>query len=193
VPPEHRRRSPELRKRRGPRSCSWAWAIWSYVRLPIVSRVGACRRASRARRAVGAPREQRRPWVEAAALDIPSGDRAVPRPGKDREARSDLQEPQNPELPLRVAHDGVGTRPRMSLRIPARRLPLQHLDQHGMLPYIGEIPEMRVSHARTLPECLCGSSACWTAGSSIMRGHRPCRHAPEIRSYRRIRACWGID
>lgn len=34
-----------------------AWAIWSYVRRPIVSRVGACRRASRARRAVGAPRE----------------------------------------------------------------------------------------------------------------------------------------
>jgi hypothetical protein len=40
-----------------------------------------------------------------------------------------------------------------------------------MLPYIGEIPEMRISHARTLTEFQHGSSDRWTAGSPIMRGH----------------------
>jgi hypothetical protein len=42
---------------------------------------------------------------------------------------------------LPIAHDRVPARPRVSLRIPVRRLALQHLHQHGMFPNVGDIPE----------------------------------------------------
>jgi len=69
------------------------------------------------------------------------------------------------ELSLPVVHDCVRARARVSLRVPARRLSLQHLDQHGMLPDIGEIPEMPVSHDP-------GSS--WLSNSTAVAKEHPC-------------------
>src|SRR5215470_16538721 len=82
----------------------------------------------------------------------PAETRPGPGAGEHLEARRHVQEPQDPELALPVAHERVGARIRVGLRIPGWRLALQDLGQRGVLTDVGKLAEMPVGHdLHTLP------------------------------------------
>lgn len=51
-----------------------------------------------------------------------------------------------PEVPLRVRHDGVRGRPRVRLGVPGRAANCQYLDEQQMLPDVRELPEVVIGH-----------------------------------------------
>ncbi len=127
--------------------------------------------------------QQRGAGIKAAAAKPRSGDRAVPAAGEHLKARSHVQEPQDAELALPVVDDRVGARTRVRLRVPQRRLALQDLRQGSVLPDVGELAEMPVSHDLHTLLKVSPAKSKYREPAHCHGGARPLTPASECRLY----------